>query len=91
MIIWKNRFRRRKKDKIIYIVKNSEILELNDQELLERLDNEKDYLSRLRLNHAISPLDNPNKLTEARRNVARLFTEVNKRKLSPGSPIELSE
>ena len=64
---------------------------MSDQELLERLDNEKDYLSRLRLNHAISPLDNPNKLTEARRNVARLFTEVNRRDLTPGSAIELTE
>jgi large subunit ribosomal protein L29 len=72
-------------------VKNSEILELSDQELVERLDNEKDYLSRLRLNHAISPLDNPNKLVEARRNVARLFTEVNRRDLTPGTTTELSE
>jgi large subunit ribosomal protein L29 len=61
-------------------VKQTEIIELTDNELLERLDNEKDYLTRLRLNHAISPLDNPNKIVEARRNVARLVTEVNRRK-----------
>jgi large subunit ribosomal protein L29 len=72
-------------------VKNSEILELTDQELMERLDNEKDYLSRLKLNHAISPLDNPNKLTEARRSVARLFTEVNRRKIDENSGTEQSE
>jgi large subunit ribosomal protein L29 len=60
-------------------VKQSEIIELTDNELLERLDNEKDYLARLRLNHAISPLDNPNKIVVARRNVARLTTEVNRR------------
>ncbi|MCK5463734.1 MAG: 50S ribosomal protein L29 [Bacteroidales bacterium] len=60
-------------------MKYSELVELTDQELRERLDNEKDYLSRLRLNHAISPLDNPNKITESRRNVARLVTEVNRR------------
>lgn len=61
-------------------MKQTEIIELTDNELLERLDNEKDYLTRLRLNHAISPLDNPNKIVEARRNVARLVTEVNRRK-----------
>jgi large subunit ribosomal protein L29 len=61
-------------------VKNTEILELSDKELQERLDNEKDYLSRLRLNHAISPLDNPQKIVESRRNVARLITELNRRK-----------
>ena len=61
-------------------MKYSEILELSDQELNERLENEKDYLSRLRLNHAISPLDNPNKIVETRRDVARLKTEVNRRR-----------
>ena len=60
-------------------MKQSEIIELTDNELIERLDNEKDYLARLKLNHAISPLDNPNKIGLARRNVARLTTEVNRR------------
>ena len=64
-------------------MKQSEIIELTDNELNERLDNERDYLSRLRLNHAISPLDNPNKIVEVRRNVARLATEVNRRKRNP--------
>ncbi len=61
-------------------MKYQEILELSDQELKERLDNEKDYLTRLQLNHAISPLDNPNKIVESRRSVARMKTEVNRRK-----------
>ena len=72
-------------------MKNSEIVGLLDKELMERMDNEMDYLSRLRLNHAISPLDNPNKIGEARRNVARLLTEVNRRKLSPNAGSEKSE
>jgi large subunit ribosomal protein L29 len=61
-------------------MKYSEILELSDQELFERLENEKDYLTRLKLNHAISPLDNPQKIPAARHDVARLMTEVNRRK-----------
>lgn len=60
-------------------MKQSEITELTNNELMERLDNEKDFLARLRLNHAISPLDNPNKIVVARRNIARLTTEVNRR------------
>ena len=60
-------------------MKSSEILELSDKELQERLDNEKDCLSRLKLNHAISPLDNPNKIVESRRSVARIMTELNRR------------
>lgn len=65
-------------------MKNTEILELSDKELQERLDNEKDYLSRLKLNHAISPLDNPNKIVESRRNVAKLMTELNRRSRTAG-------
>jgi len=61
-------------------MKSSEILELSDKELQERLENEKDYLSRMKLNHAISPLDNPNKIVETRRNVARMMTETTRRK-----------
>ena len=61
-------------------MKNSEIIELSDKELQEHLENERDYLLKLRLNHAISPLDNPNKIVESRKNVAKLFTELNKRK-----------
>ena len=60
-------------------MKSSEILELSDKELQERLENERDYLIKLRLNHAISPLDNPNKLVESRRIVAKLLTELNRR------------
>jgi large subunit ribosomal protein L29 len=63
-------------------MKNAELIELTNKELNERLDNEKDYLLRLRLNHAISPLDNPMKISESRRNIARIMTEINKRKHS---------
>ncbi len=72
-------------------MKYTEILELTDQELQERLDNEKDYLSRLKLNHAISPLDNPNKIVESRRSVARLTTETTRRKRAAKSETEKSK
>jgi large subunit ribosomal protein L29 len=54
----------------------SEIKELSSQELLERLDNEKSALVRMKLNHAISPLDNPIKIKYTRKNIARLETEA---------------
>ncbi len=59
----------------------SEIKELSSQELLERLDNEKAMLVKMRLNHAISPLDNPMKIGYTRKNIARLETELRKREL----------
>lgn len=60
-------------------MKTSEIKELSFQELLERLDNEKTMLIKMKLNHAISPLDNPMKIKHSRRVIARLQTELRKR------------
>lgn len=55
-------------------MKTSEIRELSVKEIEERLDNEKLFLTKQKLNHAISPLDNPMKIKESRRNIARLKT-----------------
>lgn len=63
---------------------------MTDKELQERLDNEKDYLARLKLNHAISPLDNPNKIVESRRNIARMMTELSRRLRQPKTESEKS-
>ncbi len=60
-------------------MKNSEIKELSTKELKERIDSEKELLVRLRLNHAVSPLDNPIKIRDSRKNVARMNTELVKR------------
>jgi large subunit ribosomal protein L29 len=37
-------------------------------------------LNKLKMNHAVSPLENPNKIKAYRRTVARLVTELHKRK-----------
>ena len=63
-------------------MKSSEIRELTVKELEERLESEENMLVRMRMNHAVSPLDNPNKIVEARRNIARLKTEVRARQLN---------
>ena len=43
-------------------MKTSEIKELSTPDLLERIDTEKTMLVRMKLNHAITPLDNPQKV-----------------------------
>ncbi|MBT3207211.1 MAG: 50S ribosomal protein L29 [Bacteroidetes bacterium] len=63
-------------------MKNSEIRELTTKEVIERIDEEKSILSRQKLNHAVSPLDNPMKIKETRKNIAKLKTELQKRTLS---------
>ncbi len=66
-------------------MKISEIRELSTPDLLERIDTEKSMIVRLKLNHAISPLDNPQKIKVARRTIARLNTELRKRELEKKS------
>jgi large subunit ribosomal protein L29 len=63
-------------------MKTSEIKELTTKEIVERIDIEKENLVRLRLNHAVSPLDNPLKLKETKKNIARLKTILRQRELS---------
>lgn len=57
-----------------------EIKGLSDQEITERITAEKAELSKMKLNHAISPVEDPSKIRIARRNIAKLITEANNRK-----------
>ena len=66
-------------------MKSSEIRELSAQDLMERLESEETLLVRMKMNHAVSPLDNPNKIVETRRNIARLKTEVRTRQIKEQS------
>jgi large subunit ribosomal protein L29 len=66
-------------------MKTSEIRELSTSDLLERIDTEKNMLVRMKLNHAITPLDNTTKLREAKLTIARLLTELRKRELNKES------
>jgi large subunit ribosomal protein L29 len=59
---------------------NKEIKGLSDQELMDRISEEKAALNKMMLNHAISPVENPSKIRVNRRNIARMITEATKRK-----------
>lgn len=63
-------------------MKMSEIREMSTQDLLERLDSERLMLTRMKLNHAISPIDNPQKIKQTRKNIARILTELRARELN---------
>lgn len=63
-------------------MKQEVISELSTAELKERLEEERLQLSKLRMNHAVSPLENPNKIKAYRRTVARISTELRRRDLN---------
>jgi large subunit ribosomal protein L29 len=69
-------------------MKQSVIKELSNAELIERLDEEKKQLVRLKINHAVSPLENPIKIKEYRKTVARIKTEIRQRELNDNKKAE---
>ena len=57
------------------------IRELSTPDLQDRLEDETKQLIKLKLNHAVSPLENPNKIKAYRKIIARIKTELRKREL----------
>ena len=53
-------------------MKTSEIRELSAAELAERIEAEKANLLRMKVNHAVSPVENPTLIRKAR--IARMLT-----------------
>jgi large subunit ribosomal protein L29 len=60
-------------------MKSSVIREMTTEEIQEKLVDEKEALTKLKMQHAISPLENPLVLRERRKDVSRLMTELTKR------------
>lgn len=67
------------------MMKNSEIIGLSQEELTARLKEEKAALNKLKFAHAVSAIENPNAIKAARRSIARISTEISKRKIAAQS------
>jgi len=63
-------------------MKNAEIQKLSLEELNEKIKGEKEALQKMRFAHAISPIENPMKIREAKKLIARLKTELTKKELA---------
>lgn len=63
-------------------MKQADIKQLSTTDLRERIKEEKAALAKLKLNHAVSPIENPLKITFSRKTVARLNTELRSRELA---------
>ncbi len=55
-------------------MKTSEIRELTVAELAERIEAAKAEIVRMKLNHAVSPLENTTVIKKTRRDIARMLT-----------------
>lgn len=63
-------------------MKQSEIVQLTTDELVERLEVESEALSQLKMSHTVSQLENPMQLRFKKKTVARLKSEIRKRELN---------
>ena len=62
-------------------MKKESLRELSINDLNERLEQAREQLVKMNLNHAASPLENPNLIRVTRKNIARILTELRRREL----------
>jgi large subunit ribosomal protein L29 len=63
-------------------MKNSEIKALSESEITERIVAEQENLTKMRFAHSISPIENPNKISETKKLIARLKTSLRAKQLA---------
>ncbi|MBS7281687.1 50S ribosomal protein L29 [Prevotella sp. P3-120] len=63
-------------------MKTKEIKELETKELAEKLETEVAKYNMMKINHAVTPVENPSQIKAARRDIARMKTELRQRELN---------
>lgn len=63
-------------------MKQADIKQLSTSDLRERIKEGKSALAKLKLNHSVSPVESPAKITESRKTVAKLSTELRQREIA---------
>ncbi len=69
-------------------MKQSVVSGLSTKELYERLEEEEKQLVKLKLHHAVSSIENPNRIKEYRKTIARLKTEIRARELAENKSVK---
>lgn len=73
------------------MAKRDEYRDLGDVELFDRLRDAKQELFNLRFQHVTGQLDNTAKLSEAKRQVARIHTEIRSREIAAAEALVAAE
>ena len=63
-------------------MKTKEIKELETKELAEKLETEVAKYNMMKINHAVTPVENPSQIKAARLDIARMKTELRQRELN---------
>ncbi len=59
--------------------KKLNLKELTDQELAEKLKDDRAQYTKLQFNHTVSQIESPTRIRQMRRDIARMKTEITKR------------
>ena len=62
-------------------MKQEVVKEMSTADIQDRLVEERKHLTKLKLNHAVSPLENPQVIVESKKTIARMLTELRRREL----------
>ena len=60
-------------------MKTAEIKDIATKDLVERIEAEKVQLGKLKVQHAVSPVENPSVIKKNRRDIARMLTILRQR------------
>lgn len=63
-------------------MKMKELKTLADKDLREKIENAEAAIHQMNLNHTVTPLENPSQIKAARRDIARMKTELRQRELN---------
>lgn len=63
-------------------MKIKEVKELETKDLVERIEAEVAKYNQMKLNHAITPQENPSQIKAVRRDIARMKSELRQRELN---------
>lgn len=61
--------------------KQESIKDMSTADLNDRLEQARTQLVKMKMNHAVSPLDNPMQIRATRKDIARYLTELRRREL----------
>ena len=62
-------------------MKSNVLIEMPDNEINDLLLEERERLAKMKMSHAVSPLENPHQIRYAKRTIARILTELRRREI----------
>ncbi len=62
-------------------MKSNVLIEMPDNEIEDLLLEERERLAKMKMSHAVSPLENPHQIRYVKRIIARILTELRRREI----------